>query len=201
MAVPVDDATRRAPADDELLALVRDRDGAAFARLYDRYADLVYSVALRVLADPVAAQDVVQDVFIRFWNNPERFDPERGRFMPWLLSVTRNRAVDEVRSRSRRRTREQPVVDGADDPVDRNAPDPALMAVAASEQRIIRGALEQLPAEQREAIDLAYFAGLTQQEIAERLATPLGTVKTRIRLGMKKLRVLLGVESEGTSLL
>ncbi len=201
MAVPVDEGRRIAPEDDELLVLVRDRDQAAFAMLYERYADLVYSVALRVLADPAAAQDVAQDVFIRLWNNPGSFDPKRGRFIPWLLSVTRNRSIDEVRARGRRRAREQPVIEGTDDPVDLNAPDPALMAVAASERRIVRGALEQLPAAQREAIDLAYFAGLTQQEIAERLATPVGTIKTRIRLGMKKLRVALGVESEGTSLL
>jgi RNA polymerase sigma-70 factor, ECF subfamily len=201
LAVPVNDVLRTAPGDDELLALVLARDGAAFETLYNRYGDLVYSVAMRVLADPAAAQDVAQDVFIRLWRNPASFDPERGRFMPWLLSVTRNRSVDEVRARSRRRLRELPVLEGAEDPVDLNAPDPALMAVAASEQRVIRVALGQLPAEQREVIDLAYFAGLTQPEIAERLATPLGTVKTRIRLGMKKLRVALGVESESTSLL
>src|SRR5579884_3561431 len=132
---------------------------------------------MRVLADPAAAQDVVQDVFLRYWRFPGSFDPERGRFMSWLLSVARNRAVDE------------------------GAVDPARLAVLSSERREIRAALQQLPAEQREAIELAYFGGLTQQEIAEQLRTPLGTIKTRVRLGMRKLRFALGVETESTGVL
>ena len=182
--------------DDVLVDRVAARDDEAFAELYERYSDLVYSVGLRVLADPTSALDVAQDVFIRFWGNPGSFDPRRGRFMPWLLSVTRNRAVDEVRSRGRRRLREIAPVEGADDPVDVAAPDPAWMAVLASEQRSVRAALATLPPEQREAIELAYFGGLTQQEIAERVATPLGTIKTRVRLGMKKLRIILRDETE-----
>ena len=182
--------------DDILVDRVVARDEEAFAELYERYSDLVYSVGLRVLADPTSALDVAQDVFIRFWRNPGSFDPQRGRFMPWLLSVTRNRAVDEVRSRGRRWLREITPVEGADDPVDVAAPDPAWMAVLASEQRSVRAALATLPPDQREAIELAYFGSLTQQEIAERLATPLGTIKTRVRLGMKKLRVILGDGTE-----
>lgn len=195
------DSVVEAVPDDELVARVVARDEYAFGLLYERYADLVYSVAIRVLADPVAAQDVAQDVFIRFWRSPQRFDPQRGRFMPWLLSVARNRAVDEVRSRGRRRTHELPPVEGADDPIDVSAPDPAWLAVLASEQRSVRTALTTLPPEQRQAIELAYFGGLTQQEIAARLSTPLGTIKTRVRLGMKKLRVVLSVEIEGTGVL
>jgi RNA polymerase sigma-70 factor (ECF subfamily) len=182
--------------DDVLVDRVVARDEEAFAELYERYSDLVYSVGLRVLADPTSALDVAQDVFIRFWRNPGSFDPQRGRFMPWLLSVTRNRAVDEVRSRGRRRLREKAPVEGDDDPVDVAAPDPAWMAVLASEKRSVRAALATLPPDQREAIELAYFGSLTQQEIAERLATPLGTIKTRVRLGMKKLRVILGDGTE-----
>jgi RNA polymerase sigma-70 factor (ECF subfamily) len=191
--------TEPVPSDDELLAGIVSGDEGAFRVLYDRFADLVYSVAVRVLGDSAAAQDVAQDVFVRLWRNPGSYDPERGRFMPWLLSVTRNRAVDEVRSRGRRRTHELAPAEGADDPVDVGAPDPAWQAVLASERRAVRRALTALPPEQRQAIELAYFGGLTQQEIAERLSTPLGTVKTRVRLGMKKLRIALDVEAESTT--
>jgi RNA polymerase sigma-70 factor (ECF subfamily) len=180
------------PADDLLIARVGQRDQDAFRTLYDRYADLVYSVALRVLADEGSAQDVAQDVFVRLWQSSEKYDAHRGRFMPWLLSVTRNRAVDEVRSRGRRRTHEQVPAEGAEDPIDHHALDPAAVAVWSSERQEILTALRTLPREQREPIELAYFAGLTQQEIAQRLNAPLGTVKTRIRLGMSKLRVALG---------
>lgn len=187
------------PGDDELLRRIAAGDEWAFRALYERFADLVYSVALRVLGDGAVAQDVAQDVFVRLWRNPGSFDPERGRFMPWLLSVTRNRAVDEVRSRGRRRTHELAPIEGADDPVDANAPDPARQAVIESERRAVRRALASLPPEQREALELAYFGGLTQQEIAARLSTPLGTVKTRVRLGMKKLRIALDVAAESTT--
>ncbi|MHB8576544.1 MAG: sigma-70 family RNA polymerase sigma factor, partial [Dehalococcoidia bacterium] len=180
-------------SDDDLVAGLHTGSAIAFESLYDQYGDAIYSVALRVLADPVSAQDVVQDVFVRLWKNPTSYDPGRGRLLPWLLSVTRNRAVDEIRSRGRRRLRElEPPGDGMDDPVDVTAIDPAQQAVLASEQRAVRGALMGLPAEQREVIELAYFGGLTQQEISARLATPLGTVKTRVRLAMRKLRVTLG---------
>ena len=185
-------------SDDELVTLIVARDEGAFRLLYDRYADLVYSVAMRVLADTAAAQDVVQDVFLRFWRIPQSFDPERGRFMSWLLSVARNRAVDEVRARGRRRLHELAPVEGADDPVDETAADPADLAVLSSERREIRSALHTLPNEQREVIELAYFGGLTQQEIATRLQTPLGTIKTRVRLGMRKLRFAIGAETEST---
>jgi len=187
--------------DEELAALIVARNEIAFRIVYDRYADLVYGVAMRVLADPAAAQDVVQDVFLRYWRVPGSFDPERGRFMSWLLSVARNRAVDEVRSRGRRRLHESPPAEGADDPVDEGAVDPARLAVLSSERREIRAALQQLPQEQREAIELAYFGGFTQQEIAEQLRTPLGTIKTRVRLGMRKLRFALGVETESTGVI
>lgn len=195
----MDSVAEAVSGDDELLARILVRDEAAFAILYERYADLVYSVALRVLTDPAGAQDVAQEVFIRLWKKPDSYDPERGRFMPWLLSVARNRAVDGVRSRGRRRLHELAPVEGGEDPVDVRAPDPASMAVVASEREAVRNALGVLPAEQRQAIELAYFAGLTQQEISERLAMPLGTVKTRVRLGMKKLRVALSLESESTA--
>ena len=171
------------------------RDKRAFEAIFDRYGDLVYSTALRVLRDPHLAQDVSQEIFVRLWRKPASYVAERGRFLTWLISVTRNKAVDEIRSRGRRRRYEtaSPEEQERELPA-ANTNDPALSAQLAEQAGIIRAALAELPPEQREAIELAYFGGLTQQEISERLAQPLGTVKTRIRLGMQKLRAALAPE-------
>ena len=181
--------------DEELMQRLVYRDLWAFRALYDRYGNLVYSAALRVVRDAQIAEDLVQEIFLRIWRKPESYVSQRGRFVTWLTSVTRNRAVDEVRSRGRRfryetaspeeQQREVPAPD---------TNDPALTAELADQRRLILAALAQIPAEQRQIIELAYFGGLTQQEIAERLSQPLGTVKTRIRLGMQKLRVALTPE-------
>ncbi|HEY8491443.1 MAG TPA: sigma-70 family RNA polymerase sigma factor [Dehalococcoidia bacterium] len=176
------------PQDEELVARLRWRDLAAFEALYDRHAALVYSVAYRVVGNAQAAEDVTQEVFLRLWRRPELFDGSRGRFTTWLLSVARNRAVDEVRSAGRRLQREAPPESGPPDLGDASAADPELEAQLALEREAVRAALATLPPEQQEVLVLAYFGGLTQQEIAQRLGQPLGTVKTRIRLGMKKLR-------------
>lgn len=181
--------------DEELMDRLAGKDLGAFGTLYDRYSDLVYSVALRVVADPHVAEDVAQDVFLRVWVRPEQFDVKRGRFVTWLLSVTRNRSIDVRRSQGRRLRREAlPASDGEEEdvlPSSDERDDPALATVLADERRAVRRALEVLPQEQKLAIQLAYFGGLTQQEIANQLGQPLGTVKTRIRLGMKKMRVAL----------
>jgi len=177
--------------DEELMDRLGDRDLDAFEALYDRYADLVYSVSLRVVGDTHVAQDVTQDVFLRVWRRPEQFDVRRGKLVTWLLSVARNRSIDERRSHGRRlrhealpsTTEEEEVIPSADD-----LDDPALATVLSDERRAVRSALTVLPPEQRLAIQLAYFGGLTQQEIANKLGQPLGTVKTRIRLGMQKMR-------------
>lgn len=183
-------------SDEALLDQIAGGDQAAFEALYLRYADLVYSVALRVVADQGIAQDVAQEVFLRIWRHPSLFDVTRGRFVSWLMSVARNRAVDEVRSRGRRRLREVTPPAGADDPADPQAVDPQMAAQLSAEREAIRGGIATLPQEQRVAIELAYFGGMTQQEIASVLDTPLGTVKTRIRLAMKKLRLYLGDAGE-----
>ena len=190
---PVDD---REPTDEALLGRVTARDQAAFEALYLRHADLVYSIALRVVADPGIAQDVAQEVFLRIWRQPELCDVTRGRFLSWVMSIARNRAVDEVRSRGRRRLREVPTSPGADDPADPHAVDPQLAAQHAAEREEVRRALQSLPNEQRLTIELAYFGGMTQQEMASVLDTPLGTIKTRVRLAMKKLRSALGEQFE-----
>ncbi len=178
-------------SDEELMAAIAHHDEQAFGALYDRYADLVYSTSLRVLHDPQLAEDATQDIFVRLWERPGAFVSARGRFMSWLMSVTRNRAVDEIRARGRRQRREASGLESTDEPVghvDRFENDPLRAAQAQEDQQSVRGALEGLPREQRVALELAYFRGLTQQEIAAKLHEPLGTVKTRIRLGMQKLR-------------
>jgi RNA polymerase sigma-70 factor (ECF subfamily) len=181
--------------DEELMQRLAYRDLWAFRALYDRYGNLVYSAALRVLRDPQVAEDMVQEIFFRIWRKPDSYVAQRGRFATWLTSVTRNRAVDEIRSRGRRFRYET----ASPEEQERELPapdtnDPALTAELADQRRLILAALAQIPAEQRQIIELAYFGGLTQQEIAERLSQPLGTVKTRIRLGMQKLRAALTPE-------
>lgn len=183
------------PDDEELVQGVARRETQAFTRLYDRHADLIYSVALRVLADPLLAQDMTQEVFLRLWRAPSAYDPSRGRFVSWLVSVARNRAVDEVRLRGRRRLREAGENSG-DDPPDQHAEDPQRAVQVDADRMAVRRALALLPDEQRVPIEMAYFGGLTQQEIAAQLNQPLGTIKTRMRLAMKKLRVALSAEVE-----
>ncbi|MGH2634303.1 MAG: sigma-70 family RNA polymerase sigma factor [Tepidiformaceae bacterium] len=177
--------------DEVLMIAIAGRDELAFSALYDRYIDLVYSTALRVLSDSGLAEDSAQEVFVRLWRRPETFVAERGRFLSWLMSVTRNRAVDELRARGRRLRREGGP--GEPDELIAQAPgkesdDPLASAQVHEQQLLVRAALRDLPAEQRHALELAYFGGLTQQEVAATLQEPLGTVKTRIRLGMQKLR-------------
>jgi RNA polymerase sigma-70 factor (ECF subfamily) len=177
--------------DDELMDRLVGRDLAAFEALYDRYGDLVYSVSLRVVGDTYVAEDVTQDVFVRVWRRPEQFDVRRGKFVTWILSVARNRSIDHRRSQARRMRHETlPSTDEEEDvlPSDDSRDDPAAATVLSDDCAAVRAALEVLPAEQKLAIQLAYFGGLTQQEIANKLGQPLGTVKTRIRLGMQKMR-------------
>ena len=192
MNVSSSDSNQKDLSDEELMQRLSVRDRQAFEEIYDRYGDLVYSTALRVLRDTHLAEDISQETFVRLWRKPESYVAERGRFLTWLISVTRNRAVDEVRARGRRQRYET----ASPEEQERELPagtanDPVLNADLAEQRRVVRAALAELPAEQRQVIELAFFGGLTQQEIADRLAQPLGTVKTRIRLGMQKLRAAL----------
>lgn len=177
--------------DEELVLCLCRRDVQAFETLYERYGDLVFSVALRIIGDTAAAEDAVQEVFLRLWRRPDTYNVERGRFLTWLLSIARNRAIDERRSRGRRQRHEAAAAPLEGVVAFGDSDDPLLGALLADERETIRRALTLLPIEQRQAIELAYFAGLTQQEIATQLHQPLGTIKTRIRLGMQKLRATL----------
>lgn len=174
--------------DEELLALVARRHEPALGALYDRYGRVVFTIGLRITGDRQTAEEVVQDVFQNIWQSAGAFQPGAGSFTAWLFGITRHRAIDTTRSkRERSRTREQaieasPPLVGGD--IDRDV-DQALLRDA------VRLALADLPLSQRQAVELAYYGDLTRAEIAERLGEPLGTVKTRLRLGLAKLRDLL----------
>jgi RNA polymerase sigma-70 factor (ECF subfamily) len=170
-------------SDDLLVHRVREKDANAMAKLFDRYAGMVYSVALRVLHDAGRAEDLLQDVFFQLWTKPESFIASRGSLGAWLLVVTRNRAIDILR---RRRPTES-----VDDYPLASGVSPASEVERDAMMRKVSKALTALPAEQRNALELAYFEGLSQTEISERTGDPLGTVKTRMRLGLITLRKAL----------
>lgn len=180
--------------DEELMAMIGEGRAEALESLYDRYAGPSYSLALRILGDRGAAEEVVQDTFVAAWRRSETYNPESGRVYSWLLGITRNRAIDELRRRSgpTRGGGVQSLLPGEASGLLRD-PDASVSEAAwVSEVRsFIGGALEKLPKDQREVLEMAYLGGLTQREIAERTGTPLGTVKTRTRLALKKLRKIL----------
>ncbi len=178
------------PATDEmLLTRIATGEQGALSELYDRYQGLMYGMASRITGDPALAQDVVQDAFIGIWRNAARYSSSRASARTWVLSITHHRAVDVIRRR--RPSSELPDTD-APAPSSLITPDVWPEVSGRLDADAVRGALGSLPSAQREAIELAYFSGLTQQEIAARTATPLGTVKSRVRLGLIQLRGLLG---------
>lgn len=174
-------------ADPQLVVLVGRYDDVALAEIYRRHGRAVYGLARRVLADETEAEDVTQEVFLHLWRNPARFDPARGTLRTYLLTHVHGRAVDVVRSRTARARREErdarATANAAYD-VEREVWDMAL-----AEQ--VAGAMDSLPAEERKAIELAYFGGHTYREVAQLLSAPEGTVKSRIRNGLRRLRTTL----------
>ena len=173
-----------------LLEQVARGDRDAFARVYDLHAALVHTLALRILRERGEAEEVVQDVFLQVWRQAEAYATERGTPEAWLVTLTRSRAIDKLRSRRRRDEMARP----ADDPERLPGPAVAESAAGPAEARVmLGGALADLPSAQRQVLELAYFDGLTQSEIAARLGQPLGTVKTRMRSGLERLRGALSV--------
>jgi RNA polymerase sigma-70 factor (ECF subfamily) len=173
--------------DIELLRQIAAGDRPAFAEFYDRHSVLMFSVASRILNDPAEAEDVLQEVFMQIWEKAAKFDPGLGRAASWAAILVRNRAIDRIRSAQRRTRLAQEA-----------GPELAFAAVesgtaneivhGAEKAKLIQSAIEVLPADQRAAIELAYFSGLTHIEISEKLQEPLGTIKARIRRGLLKLR-------------
>ena len=178
------DVQNHTSPDADIIQRVAQADHNAFLVLYDRYASRVYGLALRMMGNAMAAEDVAQEAFLKVWNRAGSFKPDRGSLAAWLLTITRRTALDRIRADARRTS--------PGDPFDPEAvlldlPDPQTNSSEAR-WRSLRLMLTDLPSEQAQVIDLAFFGGLSHSQIAERLQLPLGTVKTRLRLGMEKLR-------------
>jgi RNA polymerase sigma-70 factor (ECF subfamily) len=180
------------PSDERLLVGVATGDSEALEQLYDRYSRVVYGTALRMLGNPEHAEDIVQETFWRVWRRSGSFQQSRGQVASWIFGIAHNLCIDELRRQharpqtSRSEDDQSAFLAAADERAD-----VADVAFEAERRRLIRAALAQIPGEQRDVIELAYFGGLSQSEIAEHLQSPIGTVKTRIRLGLNKLREIL----------
>jgi RNA polymerase sigma-70 factor (ECF subfamily) len=181
--------------DTALLRAVAARDKDAFRQLYTRHSPLLFSLAVKILSDRAEAEDVLQETFVQVWKTAASFDDQRGKPLGWFIMLTRSRAIDRLRSRkTRTRLAESARKEETQITTSRTPVDDAVLSEA---QRTVRDALDKLPDDQRVPIELAYFGGLTQFEIAQKLSQPLGTVKTRIRAGMIQLREQLGSVGAG----
>jgi RNA polymerase sigma-70 factor (ECF subfamily) len=169
--------------DGALVAAIRNGNQEAMAELYDRYSSVVYAVALRVLGDTSAAEDILQEIFMQLWRKPGAFDASRGNLAPWLAVITRNRAVDVLRKR-----RPQSELEDTTLTVD---PDFAGEADRGLIVEKVRSALQAMSSQQRSALEMAYFEGYSHSEISAKTGEPLGTIKTRIRSGLMQLRKLV----------
>jgi RNA polymerase sigma-70 factor (ECF subfamily) len=191
-------ASIRTDPDRALMARVEARDADALAALYDRHGGRLLGLAQRILGAGGEAEEVLQEVFLFAWRSASAFDPTRGNVLTWLMIATRSRSIDRLRAR---RPASRPEVRSLEEVTDPPAAPDDVEAQSASRQweGICRAAVSELPEDQRRALELAYFEGLTHQEIAERTASPLGTVKTRVRLGLMKLRERMRPYSKGGS--
>ena len=184
------------PGDDELITAVARGEHPALLALYDRHGRVAYGLAYRILGDAGAAEEAVQDAYLRIWQRASTFDASRGGARSWLLTVVHHCAIDLLR----RRAGAPPVVAGLDEMADRRSVPDAWSEVSGRiESERVRTAVETLPGEQRRAIEMAFFDGLTHREIAERDGLPLGTVKGRLRLGLKRLSGLLAEPESGVA--
>jgi len=176
-----------ATAQADLLQRIAAQDRAALAEFYDQTAGVFFSTALRILGDASEAEEVVQDVFVQIWTKAGSYDVKLGKPFHWALGIARNRAIDRLRSRQRRNKVFQETTDEVFATVAATEMDPPAL-LGGDEAAAVQTAVKSLPPDQRQAIELAFFGGLTHAEIAEQLGEPLGTVKARIRRGMLKLR-------------
>jgi len=180
-------------SDEALLSLVASSDDLALAELYDRFGRVAYGLALRILRDEALAQDAVQEAFLAIWRSADRFLAERAKASTWILTLVHRRSVDLVRREDRRRG--EPLESAGEPVAQETVEDEATLGF---ERRVVQQALARLRPEQREALELGYYGGLTQSELAERLGLPLGTIKSRMFTGLSRLRELLaeaGLES------
>jgi RNA polymerase sigma factor (sigma-70 family) len=173
-------------SDEALVLLAARSEQSALAELYDRYGRTAFGLALRVLRDEKLAEDAVQEAFISVWRTAARFVPERGKASTWILTLVHRRAVDAVRREQRRRADS---LDRASEPLGSGADEDAWLRL---QRERVQEALRQLPDVQREALELAYYGGFSQSELAERLGQPLGTIKSRMFAGLARMRELLG---------
>lgn len=191
---PVADSRSTAARDEaqqldiELLRRVRAQEEQALSELYDRYGRLLYTIAMRVVGEAEVAEEVVQDVFLRFWRGAEQYQPERGRVAIWLMAMARNRAIDVLRSRQHRNRQQETTLPDTTHRTPFRYPPPGDETFL---REAVDAALATLSDSQREAIEMAYYGGMSQSRIAEALNTPLGTVKSRIRDGLQRLRQAL----------
>jgi RNA polymerase sigma-70 factor (ECF subfamily) len=182
--------TTATPSDAELLAAIAQKQEWALAALYDRYATMLYSLALKILSESEPAQDVVHEAFLTAWRKAAMYNETRGNVATWLIVLCRNLAIDQYRAKMRLVSR-RVEMDVAANYLVSMEDDPAVAAVAADDVRLLREALVKLPAEQKQMIEMAYFQGMSQSEIAAATQTPLGTVKTRTRQALLRLRETL----------
>jgi RNA polymerase sigma-70 factor, ECF subfamily len=195
-STPIETTRHPAKADESddlaLIGAIAQRDSRALEMLYDRYSAMVYRMALRILKSPEQAEDIVQEVFWRVWRRSESFERERGRVAQWVFGIAHNLCIDELR---RIRARPTPVYEDVDHPVIQRLADEQIdvpaSAWSSERRRMIVEALRHLPQTQRQAVEMAFFGEMSHQEIANRLDRPLGTIKTRVRLGLHKLADLL----------
>ena len=173
-------------SDEALVLLAARSEASALAELYDRYGRTAYGLALRVLRDSALAEDAVQEAFLTLWRSAPRFVPERGKASTWILTLVHRRAVDAVRREQRRRTDS---LEGSAEPSVGGADEDAWLRL---QRERVQSALRSLPDAQREALELAYYGGFSQSELAERLGQPLGTIKSRMFAGLSRMRELLG---------
>jgi RNA polymerase sigma-70 factor, ECF subfamily len=183
MTTPVEDGV--------LLDRITRQDTAALAQLYDRYGRLVFSIACQILSDESLAEEVTQDVFVQIWNKAATYEAAQGKVLTWLSSIARHRAIDQFRRRKVRPEGSSVAWDNCCDDSGDDTLDVEPKILSGEQRRQLVNALLTLPTDQREALALAYFKGLTQQEIATHLREPLGTIKTRIRLALQKLRSVM----------
>ncbi|MDF9839852.1 MULTISPECIES: sigma-70 family RNA polymerase sigma factor [unclassified Paenibacillus] len=175
-------------ADDvQLMQQIRQKDPDALEKLYDRYEQMVYSFAYRIVKDSMAAEEVMQELFMRIWKNPEQYDSAKGKLSTWMFTVTRNIAIDQLRKINTRPPQQSADAEELQQLRDTGAmTEDMVEMLLAGEQ--IREALQELSRDQQQVMDLIYYQGLTQQEVAYHVAVPLGTVKSRVRLAMKQLQ-------------